>query len=121
MATKKKSTKAESSKPLAPASNQKKSEKCTDPRCPKHGKISLRGRSFEGDVTRKTAKTVKITWTRYKRYPKYERYAKVESGVFAHLPDCMSAEIKLGDHVKVTECRPLSKTKHFVVIGKVKK
>ena len=49
--------------------------------------------------------------------PKYERYERRHSRIAAHNPDCINA--KVGDKVKIAECRPLSKTKHFVVIEKV--
>ena len=62
---------------------------------------------------------MKIEWTRFKHYPKFDRYAKVKSVLFAHLPECMQDSVEIGDRVKISECRPLSRTKHFVVIGKV--
>lgn len=96
-------------------------KKCNDKKCPLHSGVSLRGRSFSGEITRKRGKTVKVEWPRYKYFPKYERYAKLQGGVFAHLPDCLSDSINIGDKVKITECRPLSKTKHFVVVGVVGK
>ncbi|MEN6294046.1 MAG: 30S ribosomal protein S17, partial [Methanobacterium sp.] len=37
-----------------------------------------------------------------------------KSKIQAHLPDCMN--VNVGDSVKIAECRPLSKTKNFVVI-----
>ena len=52
---------------------------------------------------------------------KYERYAKSKTKVHARLPTCMEKEIKMGDLVKIQECRPLSKIIHFVVISKVTK
>ena len=97
----------------------KEDVKCNDKKCPVHANLRVRGRSFEGDVVTKREKTVKIEWIRFKHYPKFERYAKVKSALFAHLPECMQNEIEVGDRIKVTECRPLSRTKHFVVIGKV--
>ena len=36
----------------------------------------------------------------------------------AHVPEGMN--INLGDTVRISECRPISKTKNFVVVGKVK-
>ncbi|RLG67396.1 30S ribosomal protein S17, partial [archaeon] len=40
------------------------------------------------------------------------------SRIPAHSPPCL--DIKEGDIVKIGECRPLSKTVHFVVLGKVR-
>jgi len=49
--------------------------------------------------------------------PKYERYSKRRTKLLVHNPDCLNAQV--GDVVKIMETRPLSKTKHFVVIGKM--
>ena len=46
--------------------------------------------------------------------PKYERYERRKSKMIVYNPECIDA--KKGDVVKVAECRPLSKTKSFVVI-----
>jgi|TARA_B100001971_G_C18257678_1_gene583652 small subunit ribosomal protein S17 len=78
-------------------------------------KISLHGRTFSGTVTsRKMHKTAKVEWARNHLIKKYERYEKRKSSVMAHIPD--DIEVKEGDKVIVKECRPLSKTKHFIVI-----
>ena len=34
------------------------------------------------------------------------------------IPECISS-FDIGDKVKISECRPLSRTKHFVVVGRV--
>ncbi|MBC7110345.1 MAG: 30S ribosomal protein S17, partial [Archaeoglobi archaeon] len=39
---------------------------------------------------------------------------KKRSKLHAHNPPCINARV--GDVVKIAECRPLSKTKHFVVV-----
>jgi small subunit ribosomal protein S17 len=89
--------------------------KCEDVNCPFHGTLSVRGRIFVGEVTSaKAHKTVTVEWERTKFVPKYERYEKGKSSVKAHNPACMAA--KEGDIVKIMECRPLSKTKNFVVV-----
>ncbi len=49
--------------------------------------------------------------------PKYERYEKRTSSYAAHCPPCIEA--KLGDKVRIAECRPLSKTISFVTIEKL--
>jgi len=49
--------------------------------------------------------------------PKYERYEKRTSSYAAHCPPCMEA--KVGDKVRIAECRPLSKTISFVTIEKL--
>ena len=40
--------------------------------------------------------------------------AKRNSKIQAHKPDCI--DVKVGDSVKIAECRQLSKTKHFVLV-----
>jgi len=45
---------------------------------------------------------------------KYNRYEKRSSRIHAHNPPCLQA--KTGDLVTIAECRPLSKTKSFVVV-----
>ncbi len=90
-------------------------EKCSDKNCPFHGNLKVRGRVFEGVVVSdKMAKTVKVQWERLRYIKKYERYLKTKSKVSAHNPPCINA--RLGDRVKIMECRPLSKTKNFVVV-----
>ncbi|MBC8494667.1 30S ribosomal protein S17 [archaeon] len=81
----------------------------------KEGNISLRGRTFEGVViSDKMHKTVTVEWERRRNVKKYERYEKRRTKVKAHNPDTINA--KEGDKVIIKETRPLSKTKHFVVV-----
>jgi small subunit ribosomal protein S17 len=81
----------------------------------KKSKINPRGRTFTGLVTsRKMPKTAKVEWERRLLIRKYERYEKRKSKITAHVPD--DIEVKEGDLVTVQECRPLSKTKNFIVI-----
>lgn len=88
---------------------------CTDRNCPVHGALSTRGRVLEGIVVSDKMQSTVVVQRNYVRYsPKYERYKKCSSRISAHNPQCIAA--KTGDLVKVAECRPLSKTKHFVVM-----
>lgn len=90
-------------------------EKCEDPNCPFHGALPVRGQILEGIVTsNKAERTITVERSFYKFIRKYERYEKRKSKIKAHLPDCMN--VNVGDSVKIAECRPLSKTKNFVVI-----
>ena len=90
-------------------------EKCEDPNCPFHGTLPVRGQILEGIVTsNKAERTITVERSFYKFIRKYERYEKRKSKIKAHLPDCMN--VNVGDSVKIAECRPLSKTKNFVVI-----
>ena len=96
-------------------------KECKDFACPKHGSISLRGRSFYGTVTKKFPKRVVIEFERTIFVRKYERYAKRKTKLHARLSDCMSKEINVGDYIEIKECRPISKIIHFVVVEKVRK
>ena len=93
---------------------------CNDVKCPFHGELRVRGRTFEGIVTKKFPKRVVIAFERTLYVRKYERYQTARTKIHARLPDCMANQINIGDLIKVTECRPLSKIIHFVVVDKIK-
>lgn len=89
--------------------------KCDDPNCPFHGNLPVRGQILEGIVTSdKAERTITVERSFYKFIRKFERYEKRKSKIQVHKPDCI--DLNVGDAVKIAECRPLSKTKHFVVI-----
>jgi len=93
---------------------------CKDRDCPFHGKLKVRGRTFEGEVIRKFPKRITIGFERMIYIRKYERYAKSKTKIHARLPVCIENNIDIGDTVLIRECRPLSKIIHFVVIKKIK-
>ena len=93
-------------------------KQCNDGHCPFHGSLSVHGRMFTGNVVSdKMSKSVSVVWGSTIYVPKYERYEKKRSKVKAHNPECLN--VKSGDKVRIMQCRPISKTKHFVVIEKV--
>ncbi|MEM2954588.1 MAG: 30S ribosomal protein S17 [Candidatus Nanoarchaeia archaeon] len=93
-------------------------EKCTDKKCPFHSSLRTRGRVFVGNViATKMQHTAKIEWPYLFYLPKYERYEKRRTRVYAHIPACIS--VKVGDKVKIAECKPISKTVHFVILEKL--
>lgn len=94
--------------------------KCTDRDCPTHGSLKVRGRTFKGTVVSKHDKRIAIELERMIYIRKYERYAKSKTKIHARLPSCMEKDIEVGDLVKISECRPLSKIIHFVVVEKIK-
>ena len=97
---------------------QAPTKECDDKHCAFHGSLSLRGRMLEAEVTKvNLQKTAVVQWTRQFYLPKYQRYEKRKSRLQVHNPPCM--DIKKGDKVKVVECRPISKTKNFVIIERV--
>ena len=90
-------------------------EQCDDIHCPFHGKLSIRGKLFDGKATGTKAKQ---TITLQKEAPvymsKFKRYARSKSTIHAHVPQCMS--VSSGSIVRTAECRPISKSVSFVVV-----
>ena len=102
------------------ASNRAKNSKGQNEENKQNSSLSLRGRTFVGTViSAKMQKTVTVEWERKLFLKKFERYEKRKSKVTAHNPESINA--KEGDIVKITECRPISKTKNFIVVGIVGK
>lgn len=90
---------------------------CNDKDCPFHGTLSVRGQIIEGKVVSiKMDKTVVVERNYLKYQDKYERYEKRASRYMVHAPTCFG--LKVGDDVKIMECRPICKTVSFVVIEK---
>ena len=91
---------------------------CNNHKCPSHGNLSVRGRKLTGTViSAKMRKTATIEFDRLLYLKKYERYEKRRTRLKVHNPECINA--KEGDIAEVMECRPLSKTKNFVIIRKL--
>jgi len=92
---------------------------CNDKKCPFHGNLKVHGAIIVGKViSSKASKTVTISYIYNAYIPKYERYEKKYTKVKAHNPECIDA--KEGDTVRIIETRPLSKTKNFTVVEKIK-
>jgi small subunit ribosomal protein S17 len=90
-------------------------KECDDINCPFHGELSVRGQILVGTVVSdKMDRTVVIQQRREKLINKFQRYEKRQSKIHAHNPPCIDA--KVGDIVTIVECRPLSKTKSYVVV-----
>lgn len=97
---------------------EKPEDACQDDNCPFHGTLPVRGRVFTGRVVSDMAdKTATVRWQFTSHVPKYERYERKNTKVTVHNPPCIDADE--GDEVTIAECRPLSKTKKFVVVEKV--
>lgn len=94
-------------------------KQCDDKNCPFHGRLAVRGQILEGKVVSDKMQKTIIVEKEYLRYiSKYERYEKRTSRYPVHNPPCINA--KVGNFVKIMECRPLAKTVSFVVIEVVK-
>jgi small subunit ribosomal protein S17 len=93
---------------------------CTDRSCPFHGTLSVRGQMLEGEVVSDGMQsTVSVRRDYMRKNQKYERLEKRSSKYLVHSPPCL--EVATGDHVKIMECRPLSKMVSFVAIEKMDK
>ena len=95
-------------------------EECNDVNCFRHGRLSLRGFTSIGMVVSDRVKRTAIIEKDALQYiPKYKRYARRKSRIPAHNPDCIKA--KVGDEVKIAECRKISKTKAWSIVEIVPK
>ncbi len=80
--------------------------------------IRTRGRTFTGTVINtRMQSTATVEWSRRKYIPKYERYERSRTRIKVHNPEEINAQE--GDIVKIVECRPISKTKKFIIIEKL--
>jgi small subunit ribosomal protein S17 len=90
---------------------------CSDPNCPFHGTISVRGQIIDGVVdTVKMNRTIIVKRDYLQFVKKYERYEKRSARYAVHAAPCLN--LKVGDSVKIMECRPISKTVSFVAVEK---
>jgi small subunit ribosomal protein S17 len=95
--------------------SKKPKKTCNDRNCPFHGELSIRGHVLEGVVvSARMDKTVVVKRDYLNYVPKFMKYERRHSRIPSHSPPCM--EVKEGDHVRIAECRPISKTVSFVVV-----
>jgi len=93
---------------------------CNDSHCPKHGGLKIRGLKLVGKITsNRMRRSASFELERRHYIPKFQRYEVRRTKLIVHLPDCI--QVKAGDEVTISECRPLSKTKSFVIVEKVSK
>jgi small subunit ribosomal protein S17 len=64
-------------------------------------------------VSDKMQDTVVVAVTRFVKHPKYRKFIKNVKKYHAHNPGNVKKE---GDKVVIQECRPMSKTKNFIVV-----
>ncbi|MDI6866058.1 30S ribosomal protein S17 [Methanoculleus sp.] len=94
-------------------------KECEDANCPFHGTLPVRGQVITGKVVSDRMNATVVVEREYLHYvKKYNRYEKRRSRYHAHNTPCLNARI--GDVVRIAECRPLSKTKSFVVVEVMK-
>jgi small subunit ribosomal protein S17 len=95
------------------------SRSCDDRHCPFHGHLPVRGSVFDGEVVSTAmAKTVVVRRELSRKDQKFERLRRVRRKYSAHAPPCLS--VRMGDFVRIAECRPIAKTVSFVVVSVVK-
>lgn len=77
-------------------------------------------RTLEGTiVSNRMQKTVVVRVDRLQRHPKYYKYYRTSQKFKAHADDASAYSI--GDTVRITETRPLSKDKRWRVVGVVRR
>ncbi len=90
-------------------------KECSDVNCPFHGTLPVHGQVITGKVVSDKMQGTVVVQRDYLHFvKKYQRYEKRSSKIHAHNPPCLNAHV--GETVNIAECRPLSKTKSFVVI-----
>lgn len=76
------------------------------------------GRTMQGIVVKSAMKdTVTVSVKRYVKHPKYKKYYTSSKKYLVHNP---GNTVHIGDTVAITETRPISKLKRFVLSGVVK-
>lgn len=63
-----------------------------------------------------TPKTAKVVVERQWQHPVYKKSVKRSKAYACHVENI---KLAVGDRVEITESRPLSRTKHFVVTRKI--
>jgi|TARA_B110000503_G_scaffold88455_1_gene134088 small subunit ribosomal protein S17 len=72
-------------------------------------------RILQGTVeSTKNAKTVSVKVERTFRHPLYKKTVRKSTNYAAHDEN---SKCKVGDKVKIEECRPMSKTKSWIVVA----
>ncbi|MBS3116174.1 30S ribosomal protein S17 [Candidatus Woesearchaeota archaeon] len=86
-----------------------------DKKCPFTGEITVKKELLRGKVIKKdTNKSATIEWLSHFYVPKYERFEMRRSRLRVHNPPSVNADV--GQEVLVARTRPLSKTKHHVIL-----
>ena len=89
--------------------------RCGDRHCPFHGNLPVRGSVFDGEVVSSAmAKTVVVRRELEHADKKFERLRRVSRKYSVHSPPCLN--VRMGDWVRIAECRPIAKTVSFVAV-----
>lgn len=80
-----------------------------------HTELKKGGKRLTGViVSDKMKNTVVVAVERYVKHPKYGKYQRVRKKYKAHNADGIHKE---GERVTIVETRPISKDKHFTIVG----
>ena len=75
---------------------------------------TIHKKTLEGVVVSdKMTKTIVVAVKRFVKHPKYGKFLSRTKKYKAHDE---AGTFKIGDTVKIEECRPISKDKHFTVV-----
>jgi len=86
-----------------------------DKNCPFYGELAVKNETFIGKVIKRDAHgSATIQWSRLVMIPKYERREMKTSTMRVHNPNSVNAQI--GQNVLVARTRPISKSKHHVIL-----
>ncbi len=86
-----------------------------DKNCPFTGGLTVKKETLKGIIVKKDInKSATIEWSHSRYVPKYERYEFKKSRLRVHNPPAIDAQV--GQTVLVAKTRPISKTKHHVII-----
>lgn len=78
--------------------------------------VASNGRVLRGKVvSSKMQDTITVAVERYVKHPKYQKFQKLTKKFLVH---DKGNTAKVGDVVEISECRPLSRRKHFTLVTK---
>jgi small subunit ribosomal protein S17 len=98
-----------------PVPKKKPKAELSDKNCPFYGNLNVKKANLVGTIIKRDANgSATIEWIRSKFVPKYERFQFRRSRVRVHNPSSINA--KVGEKVLVARTRPISKSKHHVII-----
>ncbi len=69
-------------------------------------------------VSKNEDKTIRVQIDSLRKHPKYEKYIRRRTRLGVHDPKNQAC---VGDVVEITQCRPVSKTKSWRLVGIVQK
>ncbi|MEM0123048.1 MAG: 30S ribosomal protein S17 [Conexivisphaerales archaeon] len=94
------------------------SSSCSDPYCPYHGHLKVRGKVIVGRVDSLKMKKAAVIEVEYPAYnSKFTRFERRSNTIHVRVPSCVA--VNVGDLVAIAECRPLGKNISHIMLGRV--